>query len=377
MALCGLANGDHLTCPWCGTSKPKKVKLVTDKRYVKCFKCGEFRGAIKLVQETLGVTFPAAVDLLNGKTPSSGATETDEHRAKRLAEATARAEALARNSFRAEMNADTVGVYNAVLGSKFVSLKEAQRYYTTWHIAPEAVSTVGFVYITDVDALAKDLVARFGRDIVLSSGIAKELEKGERDQMGLGLRFMFSRNYPVVEPQIGPSGNCMSMQFRPSLAQKAKVTAHKNGQGEYVPPFMSLRGAGPDHLVGIGLDYLCNLAPTRVDIVEGAKDVAADLTLGNAAFGMPGTGVLPPAKSVAALLKAGHSLRICMDGDEAGRAAQQKVYDHFVANGFPKDRLVIHTMPDGQDVADILVARHAKQGCPCETCVALRAKASS
>jgi hypothetical protein len=376
MALCGLAEGEHLTCPWCGTAKPKKVKLVADKRYIKCFKCGEFRGAIKMVQELLAVSFPVAVDLLNGKVPR-GDGEQGEHRAKRLAEMAERAANLAQNSFKAQMTGETVAVYNAVLSSENVSLVEAQRYYATWHISAEAVATVGFVYITEPAKLAHELVERFGADTVIASGIAVPLASGERDLLGLGLRFMFSRNYPVVEPQIGPIGNCMSMQFRPSMAQKAKVDAHKRGEGEYVPPFMSLRGAGPDHLVGIGLDYLCTLDPCRVDIVEGAKDVAADLTLGNAAFGMPGTGVLPPPRSVAALVRAGHSLRICMDGDDAGRASQQKVYDHLVAQGFPKERITIHVMPDGLDVTDILVRREASRGCACATCQAWRAKSTT
>lgn len=371
-ALCGLINGEHLTCPWCGTDKAKKVKLVADKKYIKCYRCGEYSGAIKLVQSILGVNFPAAVDLLNGRDPRGSSAESDEHRSRRLAEASARADMLSRNSFSAELTSKTVALYNAVLASPHSSLEAAQKYYGTWHISPDAVATIGFVVITDVTALAKSLVDVFGEDLVIASGLGKKLEPGERDTEGLGLRFMFSKNYPVVEPQIGPAGNCMSMQFRPSLAQKAKVTAHKLGKGDYVPPFMSLRGAGEEHLIGIGLDHLVAIPPTRVDIVEGAKDVAADLTLGNEAFGMPGTGVLPPAKSVRALAKAGHRLRICMDGDDAGRASQQKVYDHLIKNGFPPDRITIHQMPEGMDVTDVLVSKVAESGDGCAVCVKWR-----
>ena len=368
-ALCGLADGKNLTCPWCGTSKRGTVQLVTSTTgsYFKCHKCKGFAGATKLVQEILGVSFPEAVDLLNGKNPDNTG-ETDEHRSQRLAEAAKRAEAMAKNSFKAELSEQTVAVYNAVLASANASLPEAVRYYATWHVSAEAVATVGFVYITEPDALARELVATFSVDTIVKSGVAVPVEEGSIDRLGLGLRFMFSANYPVVEPQIGPSGNCMSMQFRPSAKQKAKISAHKRGGGPYVPAFMSLRGAGADHMVGIGLEYLCKLAPTRVDIVEGAKDVAADLTLGNKAFGMPGTGVLPPAKSVKALAKAGHSLRICMDGDKAGRDSQQMVFNHLVANGFPEARLTIHEMPTDMDIADVLVSRHAAQGCTCATC---------
>jgi len=375
VALCGLTAGERLTCPWCGTSKKGTVRIIADKFYLKCHKCGEWRGAVKLVQEILGVSFPVAVDLLNGKDPQ-GSSEDDEHRAKRLAEMAERAAALAKNSFRAEMTAETVAVYNAVLASKHVSLEAAQRYYATWHISAEAVATVGFVYIVSPDELAAELLERFGRETVVKSGIAKELDEKDkdRDRSKTGLRFMFSASYPVVEPQIGPAGNCMSMQFRPSLAQKAKIDAHKRGEAPYVPAFMSLRGAGPEHLIGIGLDYLITLPPTRVDVVEGAKDVAADLTLGNKAFGMPGTGVLPPAKVIKALARAGHTIRICMDGDEAGRAAQQKVLEHFLAAGYPEDMIFVHPMPDGLDVTDILVRREANRGCQCPTCSAFRGK---
>ena len=372
MALCNLASGSALTCPWCGTNKPKKVKLVADKRYIKCFKCGEYRGAVKLVQEVLGVSFPVAVDLLNGKSPRANSTESDEHRAKRLAEQAERAEALAQSSFRAELACD---IYNAVLASRYVSAEAAQRYYATWHISAEAVATVGFVAITDPKALCGELVGTFGQEAVVAAGLAREVDEGGRGDQ-FGLTWMFSKNYPIIEPQLSPRGRCHSMQFRPSREQKVKVDSHKAGRGAYVPPFMSLRGAGPDHLIGINLEYLCSLTPTRVDIVEGAKDVAADLTLGNAAFGMPGTGVLPPARSVQALERAGHHVRICMDGDSAGRESQQKVYEHFLANGFSKDRLSIHTMPEGLDVADILVSKFATDGCTCHTCETFRNKHS-
>ena len=225
----------------------------------------------------------------------------------------------------------------------------------------KALATVGFVYIFDATGLADELLTRFGNELVIASGVAKALEEGDRDRDNTGVRWMFSAKYPVIEPQISPRGACHSMQFRPSNAQKKKVQAHKAGKGPYVPPFMSLRGAGIDHLIGINLDHLCAIGPTRVDIVEGAKDVAADITLGNEAFGMPGTGVLPPKKSVDALNRAGHTLRVCMDGDAAGRAAQDKVLAHFLELGFPAERISKHLMPEGKDIADILVERSSQR----------------
>jgi hypothetical protein len=248
-----------------------------------------------------------------------------------------------------------------VLSSKHASLPAAIRYYGQWHITPEAVATLGFVYITEPDELARELVKRFGTELIVASGLARPLEPGDRDTTNTKLRWMFSANYPVVEPQISPKGQCHSMQFRPSNAQKKKVLSHKAGEGKYVPPFMSLRGAGPEHLIGINLEHLCSIPPTRVDIVEGAKDVAADISLGNEAFGLPGTGVLPPKKTVDALRRAKHALRVCMDGDEAGVASQDKVIAHLVANGFPADRITKHRMPVGKDITDILVDRYQRQ----------------
>lgn len=365
VVICGLADGEHLTCPWCGTSKPGKVEVKAEKNYLTCYKCQKAIKAVDLVMEKKGLSVRAAVDLLNGKIRKDG--ESEEAYTNRIATMESRVAGLMKPAFRAELTKATVDVYNSVLSSPFVSLAGAQDYYSTWHISREAVASVGFVLIHDPDKLGEELVREHGKLALVKSGIAKE-----SDERGGSLRFMFSANYPVVEPQIAPTGNCMSMQFRPSLRQKAKITAHKAGKGEYVPSFMSLRGATPEHLIGIGLDRLVKIKPTRVDVVEGAKDVAADITMGNEAFGMAGTNVLPPAQSVRALAKAGHTLRICMDGDTAGKESQQRVLDHFVAHGFPKERIGIHPMPEGLDITDILVRHNATRGCECATCSAFR-----
>lgn len=367
-ALCGLADGEHLTCPWCSSSKPGRVKIVADKNYLTCYKCQKAIKAVDLVMEKKGLSLVEAVDLLNGRV--RGADEDDNAYKTRMSELEKRAGALMKPAFRAELTQGTVDVYNNVLTSAHSSLSRAQEYYATWHISAEAVANVGFVLITDAEALARELLTNHSRELLIKSGIAKETQAGEAG-VG-GLRFMFSGKYPVVEPQIAPTGNCMAMQFRPSLAQKRKIAEHKAGRGEYVPSFMSLRGASPEHLIGVGLDRLVKISPTRVDIVEGAKDVAADLTMGNEAFGMAGTNVLPPGQSVRALAKAGHHLRVCMDGDEAGKASQLKVVEHFVANGFPKERISVHDMPDGLDITDILVRHNARRGCECTTCMLFR-----
>ncbi len=358
MALCGFVADGELLCPWgCDPAKThKKVKLFTDKKYVKCHKCKNFESAPDLVSRVLKLSFPAAVDLLNKSHVDSSDLSPEQR--ERVTSAKERAAALGTNSFKAELSERTVNLYNAVLASRHVSLDKAIEYYGQWHISPAAVATVGFVVITDPAALSAELLERFGRATVIASGIARALEESEGDPNGPQLRWMFSANYPVVEPQIGPTGNCHSMQFRPSIAQKRKVTAHKAGTGKYVPPFMSLRGATPEHLIGINLEHLASIPPTRVDIVEGAKDVAADLTLGNEAFGMPGTKVLPPRKTVDVLRRSGHTLRVCMDGDQAGIESQDEIIAYFVANGFPPNRIYKYTMPIGKDITDILVDRH-------------------
>jgi hypothetical protein len=355
MALCGFAAGPNFQCPSCGTVKPKKVVLKRSKDtqgcYITCHACSWHQSAVKLVQEYLNLSYPQAIDVLNGVTDLNLSPERKG--ALERAAANAASHAIV-DGFKAELSARTVALYGEVLSSPHSSLAIAQKYYGQWFISPAAVETLSFRYITNPDALAKDLLEKFGKEVVLASGIASEPSATNAGRPG-ELQWMFSKNYPVVEPQISPKGLCATMQFRPSQAQKKKIIAHKAGEGKYVPQFMSLRGATQNHLIGINLHHLCSAPPTRVDVVEGAKDVAADMTMGQQAFGLPGTSVLPPRQSIDALRRAGHTLRICMDGDAPGIAAQDKVLKHFIANGFPPERISKHSMPAGKDITDILV----------------------
>ncbi len=353
--LAGLNAGDALICPSCSTSKPKKV--VARDHYWKCFRCGEFGSGIELVKTRCDVGFRDAVLLINGKVePASvGATAPDPEMLKRLAAQ------VASQSFTARLDGETVAVYNAVLNSKHVSVERAVQAWGTWHIDPMVVAEQRSVFITDPQALGSELLAEFGADLLVDSGIAVRLDEKQakiRDLHGAGIRFMFSAHYPIVEPCLGKTGDAMELKFRAWGKQRDRIAAHKAGKGPYVPAMLSLKGATPAHLVGYGLERLGQIEPTTVYVVEGFKDVLASRTMGAEAFGLPGTGVLPPEKVVRFLNATGHTLLVALDGDEAGVEARAKVIEHFKALGFPADRLREKTdMPAGMDVADILAAR--------------------
>ncbi len=353
--LAGLNAGESLICPSCETSKPKKV--VAREHYWKCFRCGEFGSGIELVKERCNVGFRDAVLLIIGKVdPASvGAVAPNPEELKRLSAQ------VASQVVTARLDNETVAVYNAVLNSKHASVAKAQEAWATWHIDPAVVAEQRSVFITDAQALGAELLNEFGADLLVDSGVAVRLNEQQsktRDMHGSGIRFMFSAAYPIVEPCLGRSGDAMELKFRAWGKQRDRIAAHKAGDGPYVPAMLSLKGATPAHLVGYGLERLGQIAPSTVYVVEGFKDVLAARTLGAEAFGLPGTGVLPPEKVIRFLAATGHTMLVALDGDEAGVEARTKVIEHFKANGFPADRLREKTdMPAGMDVADILAAR--------------------
>jgi 5S rRNA maturation endonuclease (ribonuclease M5) len=190
----------------------------------------------------------------------------------------------------------------------------------------------------------------------------------------------------------------VGMQFRPSPERMKLVQAHKQWKKRwsgcvdkagsplepdeawrqayerdqsvgrkagYVTPFLSLKGGTPDHLVGCGLKRLVEIPrPSTVYIVEGFKDLLAARTLGVEAYAIPGTGVMPPERSVEILRM--HSVVVMLDGDAAG----EKGREHLVT--YLREREVdakpIDSIRAGMDVADILVERQAHAGCRCATC---------
>lgn len=368
--LCGLVVGSTLQCPECGTTKPKKVELNKEKFHWKCFRCGSWGTGIKLVQERLSVSFPQAVNLLLGR-------HRDAIPAAKVAALTAEIELG--DSFTASTEPWVWDIYAAVLDSEHVSLAAAQRYYAEWHIDGDVVADQRARYITDPGALRTELLATFSSEQLLESGLFVERRprKGEPEPQVPELRMLCGWNYPQIEPAIDHRGRVRNMQFRPSPKQRTRLVAHKRGDGPYVPPFMSIKGAGPRHLIGCGTERLMRVASSTVYVVEGFKDLLATNTLGAEGYAMPGTNILPPPGLVEMLAARGHTMLVALDGDEAGTKARPKVAEHFRTNGFA-DTAVREKddMPPGMDVTDILVARHADKGCGCNTCSAWRSRAA-
>lgn len=364
--LCGLIADGRPVCPSCGTSTKGKVKLRENGSW-RCFKEAIGGDAIEVMTKR-GYSFPDAVNLLLGRPLTRAGSAT----AKPVTEFV---ELHIEPEFRARVD---VEVYDTVRA--FGSTAAAQRYYATWHIAPEAVAESGSVVVEDVDGLRRMLYSRFGAERLIACGMVMPAD-GERREL-----LLINRNYNVVEPHIGPSGHVVGMQFRPSLAQKAKVDAHKawkkandadpataGPKAEYVPPFLSIRGAGPASLIGCGLYRISRLSAARtVYVVEGFKDLLAARTMGAEAYAIPGTGVMPGAKACELLRTGGHTMLVCLDGDEAGIAARSRLLEHFAeATVAAREKA---DMPAGMDVADVLVARHAAADCGCETCRTWRAE---
>lgn len=385
-ALLGLVSKEGtLVCPVCGTSKRKKVELKTSsssgKHYWTCHKCPESWGgsAIDLLKEHGGRTFAQAVEEL------LGISETGKGRI-------TLPKIEISDAFAAVVD---VEVYDAVRDAG--SLAKAQEYYARWHISPEAVQEAGSTMIEDPDTLQKKLIETFGLPRLFACGLVTE-DKNKNPV------FLFNRDYPVVEVHQAPSGHVVGMQFRPSPQRMQLVQAHKSwkkrwsGQTDkdgkeleadeawrrayekdqtvgrkagYVTPFLSLKGGTPDHLVGCGLKRLVEIPrQSTVYIVEGFKDLLAARTIGVEAYAIPGTGVMPPERSIEILRL--HQVVVMLDGDDAGAAGREHLVTYLNERGVqakPIDEIRV-----GMDVADILVERNAHTGCACETCKDWREK---
>jgi len=368
-ALLGLAGEGRLICPDCGTVKAKKVYIKTGPSglsFWHCYACGsgsfahaeggnKAEDAIAFYRRMTGSGFVEAVNAILGRSPA----------AKALLENAPVVKAV--DSFAAEMDLE---VYDAVIAA--CNLKVAQDYWSTWHISAEAVATVGSRMATNPQGLAKHLLAKFGKQRLLACGLMTITSKGNE-------YFLLNDDYPVIEPQFGADGRLHAMQFRPSPAQRLKVEAHKSwkrqhgenatGGPKYVPPFMSPKGARPETFVGYNLLAISKMpSGTTVRVVEGCKDTLAYVTKGVAAYGIPGTGVMPPPDALKVLRNMKVIVRL--DGDEAGNKARQKVVDYLLGNGVAAKPDA--NVPPGVDVADLLVAEHANGGCLCETCTKWR-----
>lgn len=310
-------------CPACGTDKHAKVKLFTDGWH--CYRCGAGGDAINVLTHR-GWAFVDAVNALCGRDTDTPAVSTG------FAPVVA-------DSFTAVV--DPV-VYAIVL--RRGSVDAACDYYTTFGISPHAVREAGAVVIEDAVALDKQLRAVFGIDRLVACGLAVP-GTGSRPA-----RLLVSDRYPVVEPHRLPDGTTVGLQLRASHAQSARIAAHKAGDGDYVPKFLGLRGAGVAHLVGCGLPRLAGLRDgTTVRIVEGFKDLLAARTLGWEAYALPGAGTTPPPVALEQLRR--FRVQLCLDNDDAGTAGAERLRAVLATEGIPTTTV---RLPAGRDVADLL-----------------------
>ena len=379
-AILGLVSSEGtLICPVCGTHKRKKVELKTSsssgKPYWTCHKCPEAWGssAIDLLKQHGGRNFPEALEELLGISTNSNAPLVIP-------------KITVSDAFTAVVD---VEVYDTIRDAG--SLAAAQAYYARWHIAADSVAEAGSTVIEDADKLQQQLVARFGLDRLRACGVVTDDKNGKTV-------FLFSRDYPVVEVHQAPSGHVVGMQFRPSLDRMKLVQAHKywkktwsghkdtdgseleadeawrrayekdqsvGRKANYVTPFLSLKGGSPDHLVGCGLKRLVEIPrPSTVYIVEGFKDLLASRTMGVETYAIPGTGVMPPDRSVEILRL--HKVVVMLDGDDAGAKGRDHLVTYLQERGV--DAQPIASIRTGLDVTDLLVERTAHSGCGCETC---------
>lgn len=356
-AHAGLISGTSYVCPTCQkVHKSKSTLSIRNNGRWKCFSSGDGGDAISLMQEQTGLTFPDAVKTLLGRPTGQQAKPVP----KKLPP-------IQNSRPRCQIDPD---VYEAVLTfAGREGIEAAVEYYGHWHIAAGAVRESGARVVLDSDGLQKTLVQQFGMDRLKKCGLVVETSRGKD-------YFLVNRDYPVIEPHISPLGRVHGMQFRPSVEQRRKVEAHARyaaakergedvAEVKYVPKFLSLAGVDPEEsLIGIGLERLWKLPEgTAVRIVEGFKDKLATRTLGHEAYGLPGTNAIIADRVVEVLTR--FWVGVAMDGDSAGDAARQRVIEHLVERD-------VHCfeveMPPEMDVTDILVSRHAEQGCQCEVC---------
>lgn len=359
-AHAGLIQGGSFVCPSCNKVHRQKSTLsVRDIGTWKCFSSNAGGDAISLVQDRLGMRFPDAVNLLLGRATSTAATPKP-----------VPANLPPISDARPTSVVDPE-VYAEVLefsGSE--GRKAAADYYGFWHIAPEAVAESRASRVLDCKKLEQHLVSTFGMDRLKNCGLVVET-KSKKDY------FLLNSDYPVIEPHLSPAGKVLGMQFRPSERQREKIEAHNRyaaakergdhtvPEAKYVPKFLSLSGIDPQgSLVGFGLPRLWYLQPgSYVRIVEGFKDYLAARTLGHDAYAMAGTSAARSDRVLEVLKR--FRVLVAMDGDEAGRAAQEDLVDYYRDHGVHAAPM---PMPDGMDVADILVSRYAERGCTDEVC---------
>jgi hypothetical protein len=376
-AILGLIDNGNLVCPNCQTSKNKKVEHKISAKgvnYWSCHKCGSYGSATKLLRVN-GIKLPKAVAmLLDENTTIISNTKISD---------------ISVNRFKSTVD---IEVYKFLLNMG--SVKLSQDYYSTWHIMPDYVLESKSVGIEDFALMRSTLLKRFGKDRIIASGLLT-IDRNGNDY------WLINKDYNIIEPHHDVLGNVVAMQFRPSGSQLLKVQAHKRfkskwsgikdavsgelldpseaylkakERGEvvgdevaYVPPFMSIKGASNDSLVGCGLFRIAQLdKPTDIYVVEGFKDLLAARTLGVEAYAIPGIGAMPNPAICDFFKEKGHNLIVMLDGDEAGALGRETLAKHFEKNNVKYK--VKNNVRSGMDVTDILVEENAHAGCKCKTC---------
>jgi hypothetical protein len=349
LALVGSLDGERPRCPKCGRSKNGKVAVFADGGF-HCHGCGyHANNAVDFLVDQ-GWSFVNAKKALNGQAYDGNPAPVD----------------LPTVELRPEFTAvPDPEVYAAVLECGDVD--KAVEFYGRWFIDPDAVRRSRVTRIVDQAGMARTLKNLFGAERLIASGLATD--------EGL---FLVNARYPVVEPHLLPDGRVAGLQFRASEDTEADIAAHKaytkardeaKARGEkytgrkveYVPKFLSLRGAPITSRCGFGLQRLADLRagvdngarPGKVYVVEGQKDVLAANTLGLEAYGLAGAG-LKPVRAVCNLLLP-FEVHVSLDGDAAGAEGRQRLLEHFAAHGVTA---VDHPPPDGMDICDVLVSKH-------------------
>jgi hypothetical protein len=362
-----LTDDGAVLCPKCGKGAPRgKFKIHADGGW-KHFSSTGCSGDAVAVLQAAGISTGDAVRVLNGL-PTRTPIEVPEDAA-----------ALAQAFVGVKSVVDT-NVFNAVLhyGRNTGGVELAKEFYGTWHISPEAVQESGAVVIADPKQFEQGLIAKFGVERLIACGLFTTNSKGEPF-------CLVSKRFPVVEPHRHPvTGDVLYMQFRASHEQYERYLAHKRGEREYKgsEKIISLRGAPTEAQIGTGLHVLGARNPdgtyvvpdeAEVTIVEGFKDTLAGRTAGLHTYGLPGTGVRPPAE-VCKLLSRFTTVKVAMDGDEAGNNARDELVEYLREHQVRAEPMA---MPKDLDLTDVLVGWHASghwtgTPCGCPTCTKFR-----
>lgn len=421
--LLGLVADGQLVCPECGGSKRKVQAKVGNNPYWKCHKCKAYGSVINLLKEKGGYTYPDAVNTLLGRPTTGAVREVSKVELPKIvlsqsfkADVDIDIYDFIRNSGSlqaAQKYYETVAHIKpevvAESGSTYITdARKLQKELTT-KFSMERLKKAGVV---TVDKNDRDLFL-FSDDYCViepHERACKDLIESWRDYVEKAKKAKAAGedlpDAPFVRPTCSKPaadghGHVVGMQFRPSLKQRALVDAHKkwkkkwsgiinretgkafepteawqamhdvapSSAGEkipYVVPFLSLKGATPESLVGCGLKRLSSLKPgQKIYVVEGFKDWLAARSMNIEAYAIPGTGVLP-GEHICKLLRL-HIMVPTLDGDAAGAEGRKNLELYF-------DEVNIKHEPnpnirEGMDVADILIDRYAKNGCTCDTCV--------